>query len=81
MSFDVPAAATPSAALPIQFVHIEIAPLIDGQYSVDMQATLLDESDFQFVGQDLAHRRVNTLDEALTIIRDNMAPLAMPSAA
>ena len=81
MSLDVPAATPPSAAHPIQFVHIEIAPLIDGQYSVDMQATLLDEADLQFVGQDLTHQRVATLDEALTIIRDNMAPLAMPRAA
>lgn len=81
MTFDVPAATGTSAALPIQFVHIQIGPLIDGQYSVDMQATLLDEADLQFVAQDLAHRRVGTLDEALTIIRDNMAPLAMPSTA
>lgn len=81
MSFDVPAGSSQPATHPIQFVHIEIAPLIDGQYSVDMQATLLDETDLQFVGQDLTHQRVATLDEALTIIRDNMAPLAMPSAA
>ena len=81
MSFDSPAGATLTAVHPIQFVHIEIAPLIDGQYSVDMQATLLDEADLQFVGQDLAHQRVATLDEALTIIRANIAPLAMPNAA
>ena len=81
MPFDTPTGTSLPAPLPIQFVHIEIVPLIDGRYSVDMQATLLDEADLQFIGQDLAHHRVGTLDEALTIIRDNIAPLAMPCAA
>ncbi len=76
MSLDVPAANRPPAALPLQFVNIEITPLIGGQYSVAMQATLLDEDELEFVGQDLAHERVATLDEALAIIRDNIAPLA-----
>ena len=80
MPFDAPTGTSLPASHPIQFVHIEIAPLIDGRYSVDMQATLLDEADLQFIGQDLAHQRVATLDEALAIIRDNIAPLAMPCA-
>ena len=63
--------------LPIQFVNIEITPLTGGQYSVVMQATLLDEEQLEFVGQDLANERVGTLDEALAVIRDNVA-LAQP---
>ena len=43
---------------------------------VVMQATLLDEEELQFVGQDLASERVDTLDEALALIRDERAPLA-----
>ncbi len=48
-------------------------PLIDGQFSVLMQATLLDEQELEFIGQDLANERVNTLDEALPIIQQNVA--------
>ena len=81
MSFDIQARANAPAPLPIQFVNIEITPLIDGQYSVVMQATLLDEQELEFVGQDLANERVETLDEALAIIRENVAPLAAPGAA
>jgi hypothetical protein len=81
MSFDTQARATAPAQLPLQFVNIEITPLIDGQYSVVMQATLLDEDQLEFVGQDLANRRVGTLDEALTVIRDNVTPLAAAHAA
>lgn len=76
MSVDTQASATAPPPSLIQFVNIEITPLIGGQYSVVMQATLLDEQDFQFVGQDLANERVGSLDEALAIIRQNVAPLA-----
>jgi len=76
MSFDIQAGANAPAPLPLQFVNIEITPLIGGELSVVMQATLLDERELEFVGQDLAHERVGTLDEVLAIIRENFAPLA-----
>jgi hypothetical protein len=76
MSLDIPAGAHAPAPSPIQFVNIEITPLIGGEFSVMMQATLLDEQDFEFVGQDLANERVQTLDEALSVIRQNVAALA-----
>ncbi len=80
MSLDTRAGADVPAPSPIQFVNIEITPLIGGQYSVVMQATLLDEEQLEFVGQDLASERVGTLDEALAIIRQNVAPLAATAA-
>ena len=75
MSLDTAAGATAPAPLPLQFVNIEITPLLGGQFSVVMQATLLDEEELQFVGEDLADERVGTLDEALALIRDNVAVL------
>jgi len=68
MPFDIAAGVKAPAPFPIQFVNIEITPLIDGQFSVVMQATLLDEQELQFVGQDLANAHVDTLDEALAVI-------------
>ena len=75
MSLDTVAGAAAPVTHPLQFINIEITPLIDGKYSVAMQATLLDEEQLEFIGQDLAHEHVKTLDEALTIIRRNVAPL------
>jgi len=75
MSLDIPAGGNTPATYPLQFIHIEITPLIDGKYSVAMQATLLDEDQLEFIGQDLAHEHVQTLDEAMTIIRRNVGPL------
>ena len=75
MSLDIPPGGNAPATYPLQFINIEITPLIDGEYSVAMQATLLDEEQLEFIGQDLAHEQVTTLDEALTIIRQNVAPL------
>ena len=43
-----------------------------------MQATLLDEEELEFVGQDLANAHVDTLDEALAVIRTNVAALNPP---
>ena len=76
MNVDIVAGASAPVPSPIQFVNIEITPLIGGQFSVVMQATLLDEQELEFVGQDLAHAHVDTLDEALAVIRQNVAALA-----
>ena len=76
MSLDIQASAKAPVPLPLQFVNIEITPLTDGEFSVVMQATLLDEQELEFVGQDLAHERVATLDDALALIRANVAGLA-----
>jgi hypothetical protein len=76
MSLDIPAGAQTPAPSPIQFVNIEITPLIGGYFSIVMQGTLLDEAELEFVNQDLANARVETLDEALSVIRQNVAALA-----
>jgi hypothetical protein len=78
MSLDIAAGAITPVPFPIQFVNIEITPLIGGQFSVVMQATLLDEEELEFVGQDLASAHVDSLDAALAVIRANVAALNPP---
>jgi hypothetical protein len=75
MSLDSPAGAKPPAPLPLQFVNIEITPIVGGKFAIAMQATLLDEEQLEFVGEDLAHAHVDTLDEALAVIRQNVGVL------
>ena len=56
----------------IQFYSVEITPLADGRMSVGMSATIcesVDEGDFELVGMDLASTRVDTIDQALAVIR------------
>jgi hypothetical protein len=65
MPLDIAAGASAPAPSPIQFVNIETTPLMGGEYSVVMQATLLDEEELEFIGQDLANERVETLDQAI----------------
>jgi hypothetical protein len=77
MSLDIQAAAPAPAPLPLQFLHIEIVPLMGGQFAVSMQATLLDEQELEFVGQDLANERVDTLEQALAVIRHNVVAAAI----
>jgi hypothetical protein len=77
MTFDIAAGANAAAHSPIQFVNIEITPLVGGEFSVVMQGTLLDEAELEFISQDLANARVGTLDEALSVIRHNVAALAL----
>lgn len=81
MSFDKRAGTKAPASLPLQYVSIELMPLAGGQFSVAMQATLLDEQVLEFVGEDLAHAQVGTIEEALAIIRDNvgiLSPVVLP---
>jgi hypothetical protein len=76
MSLDTQARGNAAGPHPLQFVHIEITPLIGGEFAVVMQATLLDEDELEFVGQDLANEHVQTLDQALAIIQQNVGVLA-----
>ncbi|HTV27701.1 MAG TPA: hypothetical protein VMF32_07950 [Xanthobacteraceae bacterium] len=76
MSLDTAAGAEAPAPLPLQYVSIELMPIVGGKFSVAMQATLLDEERLEFVGEDLAHAQVDTIDQALAIIRHNVAALA-----
>ncbi len=76
MSLENAAGMQEPAPLPLQFVTVEITPIVGGKYAVSMQATLLDEQELEFVGQDLANEHVESLDQALAVIRDNVAALA-----
>ena len=76
MSLDIQGRRNAPGRHPLQFVHIEITPLIGGEFAVVMQATLLDEDELEFVGQDLANEHVQTLDQALAIIQQNVGVLA-----
>jgi hypothetical protein len=79
MPLEITAPTITPTPLPLQYITAQIMPLIDGHFSVVMQATLLDEEDFAFVGQDLANAHVDNLDEALAVIRTNVAALELPS--
>lgn len=76
MSLDTSGRSQAPPNLPIQFVDIEITPLLDGRFGLVMGATFLDEQDLEFVGQELANTRVETLDQALVVIRENVAVLS-----
>jgi hypothetical protein len=75
MSFDTATGTKAPAPLPLQYVSIELMPLVGGKFSVALQATLLDEERLEFVGEDLARERVDTIEQALAVIRDNVAML------
>ena len=51
-------------------------PLADGRMSVGMSATVcepINDDDFEFVNIDVACARVDTIDQALAVIRDAVA--------
>jgi hypothetical protein len=77
MSLDTAAGAEVSAPLPLQHITVEITPIVGGKLAVAMQATLLDEAELEFVGEDLAHAHVDTVEQALALIRDNVAGLSL----
>jgi hypothetical protein len=61
---------------PIQFYSVEIMPLADGRMSVGVGATFcetVDDDDFELVNMDVASARVDTIDEALAVIREAVA--------
>ena len=75
MSLDIAAGAKSSAPLPLQYVSIELMPVVGGKFSVALQATLLDEDQLALVGEELAHVHVDTLEQVLAVIRENVSAL------
>ena len=62
-------AAVPSAYPGIEFIRIELAPLLDGTILVSMTATTVDDEEPQLLDQEIASKRVSTIDEVLALIR------------
>jgi hypothetical protein len=62
---------TPDAAL-IQFFSVNLMHTADGRVSVGVMATLC-EKEGELEGMDLGSHTVDSLDEALAIIRDALA--------
>jgi hypothetical protein len=75
MSLDTAAGTKASAPLPLQYIRIELMPIFGGKLAVAMEATRLDEEELEFVGEDLAHAHVDNVEQALALIRDNVAIL------
>jgi hypothetical protein len=70
-----PAAASgkPPPLPPIQFYSVELTPLEGGRLAVGVGATIcesVDDAEFELVHMDVASQRVDTIDQALAVIRD-----------
>jgi hypothetical protein len=54
-------------------MHVELTPLAGGRVAVGIAATLCEavgDDDFELVNMDVASARVDTIDQALAVVRD-----------
>ena len=58
----------------IQFFSIELSHTADGRLAVGILATIC-EHEGELEGMDLGFHRVNSIDDALAVIRDAVTPL------
>jgi hypothetical protein len=61
---------------PMQFYSVEIMPLSDGRMSAGVGATFcetVDDDDFELVNMEMASAGVDTIDQALAVIREAVA--------
>jgi hypothetical protein len=70
--------ATPAspAALPIEFVTMQLMPLADGMIGVCVKATVFDENELELIDQDIVDERVTSLDQLFTLIRSHVRIVA-----
>lgn len=71
--FDTQTRATMPAQPPppsLQFVTVEIMPVGDGALAVTLGGTFLDEDVLEFVNDEIVAARVDSIDEALIVIRN-----------
>lgn len=57
----------------IQFFSIDLSPIADGRFAVGIVATIC-EREGELEGMDFGSHRVDSIDEALTIIRSAVQP-------
>jgi hypothetical protein len=76
MMFDTAAreSASPSDldAPTLQFVAFEVLPIANGDLSVSLSSTYLDEENLEFINEDVETVRVTTIDEAVSMIRRSL---------
>jgi hypothetical protein len=53
----------------LQFVAFEVGPTTDGGLSVSLASTFLDETNLEFLSEDIEVSRVANIDEAVSVIR------------
>jgi hypothetical protein len=76
---DIHAGATAppnSSTPPIEYFTIQLMPLWEGGISASLRSTTFDEMDFELIDQDIAHVRVDTLDELVALIRAHVQIVA-----
>lgn len=64
--------AAPNALPDLEFLRIELAPLIDGAVLVSLTATTVDEEEPQLLDQEIASVRISTIDELVALIRTHV---------
>jgi hypothetical protein len=64
--------AAPNDPPGLEFLRIELAPLIDGAILVSLTATTVDDEVPELLDQEVACVRVSTIDELLTLIRTHV---------
>lgn len=67
--FDIRSGATAPSSLSLQFVTLQLTPLADGQLSVCLKTTFVDEAEFEFVDQEAADERVTSIEGLLDFIK------------
>lgn len=70
---NAPAPTPPTVQKSAEFYTIELSHLADGDISVFMTATTVDDDEPQLLNQELASERVKTLDDALALIKTGVA--------
>jgi len=73
------AQAPPHPTPPIEFVTIQLMPVVQGGVSVSLKSTIFDETDLDLIDQDIAHERVTTIDELVGLIRAHVRIGCQPS--
>ena len=66
------AAVAKAPISPIEFVTIQLMPLVDGKISVSLIATTVDEEEPQLLDQEIAFDRVTTIEDAMTLVRSEL---------
>jgi len=65
-------ATAPVVRKVVEYYTIELAQLSEGGFGVSMIATTVDDEEPQLLSQELANARVDSLDDALSLVRDGV---------
>jgi hypothetical protein len=78
---DIHGRSSAAPASPLEFLRVDLSPLIDGSVFVALTATMLDPDEPQLLDEEVASKNITSIDQLMELLRTHVRISAQPAPA